>query len=243
MLHLSIVNFERLRAPNATEVLFSSSFELLLTILFQGHNISIVSGETVSEATLRAAAANDRSTSDYGRRIDILVHDSCYGIRNEYCCIEFKRQDATAGLLAHQQSKSIRINGAILNDLRAKTNADDIDLIYMEFWGVDGYISGLKHFEDVNLVDQISPIHLPVSLVELEDFRATIKYLYKWRQHILHQSRKLALGVFKEKRKYETVDISRPSTPICLSPGRMPTSEPLNMYYFPSKSKKPKGNQ
>lgn len=34
------------------------------------------------------------------------------------------------------------------------------------------------------------------------------------RQHILHQSRKLALGVFKEKPKYDTVDISRPSTPV-----------------------------
>lgn len=131
----SIINFERLRAPNAIETLFSSNFEMLLTIMFQDHNISIESGETVSDATSRAAAANDRSTSDFGRRIDVLVHNSCYGIRNEYCCIEFKRQDAKTGLLTCQQSKSIRINGAILNDLIVKTNADDIYLIYMDFWG------------------------------------------------------------------------------------------------------------
>ncbi|CAO3685412.1 unnamed protein product [Rhizopus stolonifer] len=240
LIWMVIINFEKTRTPNRTEASFSSSFELLLTILFQGQDISIESGETVSEATLRAVAANNCSTFDFGRRIDVLVHNFCYGIRNEYCCIEFKRQDATIGILTHQQSKSIRINDAILNDLIAKTNADDIYLVYMEFWGVDGYITSLKRFEDVNLVDQISPIHLPVNLVELEDFCATVKYLYQWRQHILHQNRKLALGVFKEKHKYETVDISRSFTPICLSPKRVAASEPLNMYYSPSKSKKKK---
>ena len=107
----------------------------LLSIIFQGDNISIESGETVSEATSRAAAANSHSTSDFGRRIDVLIHNSCYGIRNEYCCIKFKRQDAKTGLFTFQQSKNIRINGAILNDLIAKTNADDIYLIYMDFWG------------------------------------------------------------------------------------------------------------
>ncbi|KAI7905112.1 uncharacterized protein BX663DRAFT_415688, partial [Cokeromyces recurvatus] len=71
----------------------------------------------------------------FDHRIDVLVHHSCYSIRNEYCCIEFKRQDARMGLLTCQQSKSIRINGAILIDLIAKTNADNIYLIYMDFWG------------------------------------------------------------------------------------------------------------
>jgi hypothetical protein len=215
---------------------------MLLTIMFQDYNVSIESGEIISDATSRSASANDRSTSDFGRRIDVLVHNSCYGIRNEYCCIEFKRQDAKTRLLTCQQSKSIRINGAILIDMIAKTNIDDIYLIYMDFWGNDGYIAGMKLFENVHLVDQISSIHLPVHLIELEDFRSTIKYLYQWRQHILHQSRKLALGVFKEKRKYETVEISRPSTPVCLSPERVPVSEPLNMYYSPNKNKKAKGD-
>ncbi|RCI00267.1 hypothetical protein CU097_014187 [Rhizopus azygosporus] len=145
-------------------------------------SISLISGAfsgACSFFDVCAAAANDHSTSDFGCRIDVLVHNSCYGIRNEYYCIEFKRQDATMGLLTRQQSKFIRINGAILNDLIAKANADDIYLIYMELWGVDGYITGLKHFENVNLVDQISPIYLPVYLIELEDFRVTIKYLYQ----------------------------------------------------------------
>ncbi|KAI8637279.1 hypothetical protein BD408DRAFT_447745 [Parasitella parasitica] len=146
----------------------------LAIYIFQGDNISIGSGEIVSEATSRAAAANSHSTSDFGRRID--------------------KQDAKTGLLTSQQSKNIRINGAILNDLMAKTNADDIYLIYMDFWGADGYVAGLKLFENVHLVHQISSIHLPVNLIELKDFRATIKLLYQWRQHILHQSQRLATG-------------------------------------------------
>ncbi|CEP11284.1 hypothetical protein [Parasitella parasitica] len=156
--------------------------------MFEGDNISIESGETVSEATSRAAAANNYSTSDFGRRIDILIHNSCYKSRNEYSCIEFKRQDAAMGLLTMQQSKNIRLNGATLTDLRAKASADDMFIIYMDFWGADGYIVGLTLFENVHLADQISSVHMPVSLIELEDFRSTLKYLYKWRQNILHQS-------------------------------------------------------
>ncbi|CEP13064.1 hypothetical protein, partial, partial [Parasitella parasitica] len=132
----------------------------------------------------------------------------------------FKRQEAAMGLVTMQQSKNICLNGAILNDLRAKASADDMFIIYMDFWGADGYIVGLTLFENVHLADQISSVHMPVSLIELEDFRSTLKYMYKWRQNILHQSRKVALGVFKEKRKYETVDISRSSTSVCLSPER-----------------------
>lgn len=71
-----------------------------------------------------------RSASDFGRKIDVLVHNSCYGIQNEYCCIEFKRQDAKAKLLTYQQSKAIRINGAILTELIGKAK-DNIYLIYM----------------------------------------------------------------------------------------------------------------
>ncbi|OAD73135.1 hypothetical protein PHYBLDRAFT_168488 [Phycomyces blakesleeanus NRRL 1555(-)] len=164
---------------------------LQLHHMFQDHNISIKSGEAVSDATSRAIAANNCLTSDFSLRIDLLVHNPCYNIHNEHCCIKFKRQDARTGLLTSQQSKSIRINGAILNDLIVKTNADDIYLAYIDFWGSDGYIAGMKLFEN------------------------------------------LALCVFKEKRKYETVDISRLSTPICLSPERVPEMEPLNMYYSP----------
>ncbi|CEP14842.1 hypothetical protein [Parasitella parasitica] len=233
LIWIVINNFDRLKADNATETLFSANFELLLTIMFEGDNISIESGETVSEATSRAAAANNYSTSDFGRRIDILIHNSCYKSRNEYCCIDFKRQDAAMGLLTMQQSKNISLNGAILNDLRAKASADDMFIIYMDFWGADGYIVGLTLFENVHLADQISSVHMPVSLIELEDFRSTLKYMYKWRQNILHQSRKVALGVFKEKRKYETVDISRSSIFACLSPERITSEEPLYMYYSP----------
>lgn len=237
-----IINFERLRSPNATESVFSSNFELLLTIMFQGDNIFVKSGETVSDATSRAAAANSHSISDFGRKIDVLVHNSCYNIRNEYCCIEFKRQDAKTKLLTYQQSKSIRINDALLNDLNAKINGNDIYLVYMDFWGTDGYISGLKLFQNAYLVDQINTIHLPIDLIELEDFRSSLKYLFQWREHILHQSRRLALGVFKEKRKYESVDISRPSSPRCRTPERESSTKPLDMYFSPQRNKKSKEN-
>lgn len=57
LIWMVIINFERLRAPNATKALYSSNLEMLLTTLFQNRNISIESGESVSDATSRDAAA------------------------------------------------------------------------------------------------------------------------------------------------------------------------------------------
>lgn len=112
----------------------------------------------------------------------------------------------------------------------------------MDFCGNDGYIAGAKLFGNVHLADQRDSIHLPVKLIELEDFCSTVKYLYQWREQIILLSQKLALGVFREKRKYEAVDISRLSTPICRTPKRSPAPEPSNMYYSPHRTKKTRGN-
>ncbi|KAI9279168.1 hypothetical protein BY458DRAFT_564905 [Sporodiniella umbellata] len=133
---------------------------MLFTIMFQEYNITIESGEIVSSVTSCSAAANNRSTFDFDRRID-----------------------------------------------------------------------------NVHFIGQSSSTHLPIRLIELENFYSTIKDLYQWCQYILHQSRKLALSVFKGKCKYETFDIGRPSTPIYLSPKRVTISEPLNMYYSYNRSK------
>ncbi|RCH84461.1 hypothetical protein CU097_003285 [Rhizopus azygosporus] len=117
--------FQNIEIPELVDSLFDS------LLLFQLDAIGFIDGEKYKE--------KDKRSEHYKLLkliwvvIDVLVHNSCYGIRNEYCCIEYKRQDATMGLLTRQQSKFIRINGAILNDLAAKTNADDTYLIYMEF--------------------------------------------------------------------------------------------------------------
>ncbi|KAG1151367.1 hypothetical protein G6F37_008644 [Rhizopus arrhizus] len=162
-------------AVSSTINFMHSAFEARLSKLFTEQQLDTMKDHMDDQ---KKGFQNTVTSELIDSLIDVLIHNSCYGIRNEYCCIEFKRQTAKTGLLTFQQSKNIRINGAILNDLIARTNADDIYLIYMDFWGTDGYVAGLKLFENVHLVHQIGSIHFPVSLIELKDFRATIKLLY-----------------------------------------------------------------
>lgn len=230
-----------MKDQKASEAVFSGRFENILDVLFEGFDIKIRSGENVCQSTCNAISTNDTIDSGFGRRIDILMSNVRYNVTTEYCAIEFKKQAADRRLLSHQQSKNIRVNGSILNDLSAKCKDNDIYLVYMDWWGVDGYIAGISRYNDINIVDQIATLHIPVDCIEIDDFRDTVRYLYRLREHILKQSQIVALSIFKEKRKYAAVETSTPSTPstpICHSPERSPVSLPLDIYYSPSKRNK-----
>ncbi|KAI9258403.1 hypothetical protein EDC94DRAFT_495349, partial [Helicostylum pulchrum] len=150
---------------------YSSKFEDILDTLFEGLEIEIRSGENISQSTCYATSANDCIDSDFGRRIDILVSNTRYNVLTEYCAIEFKKQSATSRLLKHQQSKNIRINGSILNDLLSKSKEGDLYLAYMDWWGIDGYMAGISRYQNINIVDQINTMHIPVNCIEIEVFR------------------------------------------------------------------------
>ncbi|RCH78111.1 hypothetical protein CU098_007279, partial [Rhizopus stolonifer] len=47
--------------------------------------------------------------------------ESCYSYETEYWRIEFKSEVANTSLLKHQQSRIVRINGTILDDVTLLT--------------------------------------------------------------------------------------------------------------------------
>lgn len=53
----------------------------------------------------------------------------------EFCGIEFKTQAANDSLLQYQQSKNIRINATMLNDIIGITKDKRVSNFYMDWWG------------------------------------------------------------------------------------------------------------
>ncbi|KAI9252720.1 hypothetical protein EDC94DRAFT_525624, partial [Helicostylum pulchrum] len=51
-------------------------------------------------------------------------------------------------------------------------------------------------------------LHIPSTFLELDAFRSTQKYLFKWRQEMICSRQKISLALFKNKRKYETLFVS-----------------------------------
>ncbi|KAI8084081.1 uncharacterized protein B0P05DRAFT_445455, partial [Gilbertella persicaria] len=99
----------------------------------------------------------------------------------EFCGIEFKTQAANDSLLQYQQSKNIRINATMLKGITGITKDHCISNIYMNWWDTNGYIIQLFKQKDYFVAQCISSMHIPSSLLELDDFRTTLKHLLKWR--------------------------------------------------------------
>lgn len=73
-----------------------------------------------------------------------------------------------------------------------------------------GYMVQLYKYQGTYIAHHVASLHILLALMELDDFRYTLKYLYKWHQHLIKISRQIKLALFSIKRRYETIDISGP---------------------------------
>lgn len=120
---------------------------------------------------------NEYDSTEFGRRIDILIHQTQYEQEVELCGIEFKTQLANDTILQYQQSKNIRINATMLNDNVEITKDVQVSNIYMDWWGTSGYMIQLFKQEEYFFAQHISSLHIPTSLLELNDFKTTLRVL------------------------------------------------------------------
>lgn len=107
----------------------------------------------------------------------------------------------------------------------------------MDWSGPLGYMVGLFKFQDVYVVHYIAPLHLPLSLIELDEFRSDLTFLYKWRNYLTESSQLAKLRLVQSKKKYDAISISSPTTPN-ISPNRSPLLLPVDVYFSPSKTEK-----
>lgn len=92
----------------------------------------------------------------------------------EVCSTEFKKSTASTTTCNRQQSKNIRINSAIAYNVNNITKKN-LPIEYMDWKGRIGYIAQFLYFQGVAVAHQIDSLYIPKLLLELDDFRSTLK--------------------------------------------------------------------
>ncbi|KAG0163098.1 hypothetical protein DFQ30_000739 [Apophysomyces sp. BC1015] len=189
------------------ENMYLRKFAELLDILFEDENdVAIYDGETISQASQYIQLLNEDDT-DTGRRIDLLSKTKYNDTVIEVSSTEFKRLTASTTTCNQQQSKNIRINSAIANNIYNITKKE-LDIQYMDWRGRIGYMVQLFYFQGVIVAHQFDSLYIPKMLLELDDFRSTLKCLYAWKVTKIKISNEVRLAAFEEQRRYMTADVS-----------------------------------
>ncbi|KAJ2955007.1 hypothetical protein NQZ79_g8912 [Umbelopsis isabellina] len=216
---------------NLSESTYLRKFEAILEATFADTDLKLKDGETFSRSSSRNQIFNNYQVSS-GRRIDLMITSSTM---DELCSIEFKKSDATTKLLRNQQSKNLRINACLLNEMHLLTRNSDIGICYMDFAGRHGYIAEVFRYEDFFVAYKIAPVHVAKSMFEVAEMNKCIGNLLRWKTQILNNQYEVIEATVHEDTKYSQVeysrDLHRESTP-------EQQIRPINIMFTPTKGKK-----
>ncbi|CAO3620953.1 unnamed protein product [Mucor hiemalis] len=146
---------------NHNEAMYVRKFEDILEFLFTETDLTVRDREGVSKSTRRMQIMNDYDLT-YGRRIDLLIS----GDSNEVASIEFKKKAVSNTVSLYQQSKNIRINGCILNQIHLMTDSTDDTVLYYDCIGRDSYLCQLFEFQVTYICQKLYDISIPKTLIE-----------------------------------------------------------------------------
>ncbi|KAI9266273.1 hypothetical protein EDC94DRAFT_668010 [Helicostylum pulchrum] len=210
-------------------------FERVLDFMFTNTELGAKDGESVCSSTRRMQIINNEEVS-FGWRLDLIIINK-HNKMSEICSLKFKKHDASFSTLTNQQSKNMRTNACILNEIHLLSNDDTISVTYMDFAGTHGYIAQLIKFEGRFISHEVGKFSLIESLLELEDLRKSIINLYRWKADLVNKSNIIRLANAKQENKYALCHIS---CPLVRSPPRSPnpTIVPARILLSPSKSGK-----
>ncbi|KAI9339127.1 hypothetical protein BD770DRAFT_400374 [Pilaira anomala] len=219
---------------NYAEMTYQRKFANILDILLEDEDITVYDGEKVSKDTQRTQILNENE--DNGRKIDLLTKTKYADVAIELCSIEFKLQDANDNISKKQQSKNIRTNISILNNIN-NINKQSSNILYMDWKGREGYLVQVFQFKDIMVSYFVKDLYIPKNIMELNDFRSTLQYLCFWRDSVVKLSNETKLAAYKENRKYIVSGISAPFRLID-SPPRSPAQRPLITPFFTPTNKR-----
>lgn len=90
--------------------------QLLDDLLMDTTSISFYDGEVMSQSTKRMKIITENE-SEYDRRIDLIVKSKEAEEQYDLCSNEFKKIGVPHDILIPQQSKNLRINACIMNEI------------------------------------------------------------------------------------------------------------------------------
>lgn len=144
----------------------------------------------------------------YGRRLDLIV-TSEQDVRDfELCSLEFKKSDASYTALLYQQSKNIRINACILNEIHLLTPGQNMSIAYLDFSGRNAYISQIFKMNDQFVAHNVGKVIVIKGLLELEILRETMFNLFRWKRSLVNNSNMVSLAYINQCNRYALADIS-----------------------------------
>jgi hypothetical protein len=199
-------------------------------------NISFYDGETMSRSTKRMKTIIE-DESEHGRRIDMIVKSKEAEEQYELCSNEFKKSGVSHDTLIHQQSKNLRINACIMNDINLLLSNTDTRTNYFDFTGRQSYISQLFSFEGCYVAYKVGSFVIPKNLMQLDQFRFSLINLYNWKKCTVDNSNNVLLALSKEEEEYGLVEVSNDIVNYRLSPPRDSVKH-VQVHFSPSKDSK-----
>lgn len=173
---------------NYFEIPYQRKYANILDILLEDEDITVYDGEKVSQIL-------------NGRKVDLLAKTKYSDVAIVLCSIVFKLQDASDNISKKQQSKNIRTNISVLNNINNITKQSS-NILYMDWKGREGYLVQVFQFKDIMVSHFVKDLYIPKNIMELNDYRNTLHYLCFWRDSVAKLSNETKLAVYKEKRKY-----------------------------------------
>lgn len=219
-----------------SENTYLRKFAEIIDILFKKTNLFIKDGENVCEASKRMQIINEGDVT-YGRRLDLIVTSEQDDRDIELCSLEFKKGDASYTTLLYQQSKNLRINACILNEIHLLTLEENLSIAYLDFSGRNAYISQIFKTNDQCVAHEVGKVIIIKNLLELEILRETMLNLFRWKRSLIINSNVVSLANINQCNKYALVDISNTlGQSSKLSPPR--DIKPLKIFMSPSNAGK-----
>ncbi|RCH80029.1 hypothetical protein CU098_003805, partial [Rhizopus stolonifer] len=160
----------------------SDSYKMLKVLDIVDLDMTLNDGEIVAEATKIAQQQSMHNvTSCFSRKIDLLLRIK--GLKVGLASNEWKSTQ-TKHMYIQQQSKNLRSNCSILNELFIRSNGKVNKLVAINFIGATGYMYCLTLKDNVYIANTISTLLLPTDITHLESFKKTVRVLFKWKDFL-----------------------------------------------------------
>lgn len=131
----------------------------------------------------------------------------------ELTSIEFKRANVSIVVATVQQTKNIRTNGCILNDINLMTNSDDNTILYFHFVGRCDYLAQLFVHEGAYDCQKHKALVTPASMIQLDFFRSSLKTIVVWESHSIKLYNKFRLARMQREHMYYSANVSTSTSP------------------------------
>ncbi|KAG0177365.1 hypothetical protein DFQ29_004938 [Apophysomyces sp. BC1021] len=119
------------------------------------------------------------------RKIDAMIATEVKKERVELSTNEWKKRNVSSAIAVKQQSKNLRFNLPILNQLERKFNIQTKNILAMDFVSCEGYLYSLEKKEGVAVAALVKELIIPTKKSEIEHVFQTINALFTLKNHVL----------------------------------------------------------